>query len=816
MIAFLQQKLFQLALLATLTCTLSACGGGGSGSGTTQSDTANINNNTSNNTVPPTQNRDPIANAGIDFSISEQQTVTLVGNGLDPDGDTLSFIWQQVSGPVVTISNANNQNASFLAPPTDVEVTLEFRLTVIDNNAGSSSDNILIQITNDELPIANAGEDQTIDEQSPGILDGVASNDPDGGSLNYLWTQVSGVEVRLDNSASSQATFTAPAISQLSELIFQLTVTDEIGNSAIDTVNVTVNALPVGAIPLDANRFLSFINQSSPLFQETEETAQAYYTAIDPQGLKQSLQSWMSSNGFDQGSDARTVYRNAADLGFGRVMSMRTNADGSSAAFVENYLTLDEAVTAVVTGDRSGLLATVAMEYSAHPDDPNGVMYTKFYTFGANDERITKIDLDGRGEKFQPGLCVVCHGGRPKSLVNAVYPDNGDTGAHFLPWDLDTFEYSDNPLYTRNVQESEFKKLNQAVLKTYPKILTEIPGQWTGNASRETIQGWYGDDTNLPAATFNGGFVPIGWRTPTNGGPINNPSDVEDLYLKVVGPNCRACHIQRGRKVENNMQGELIDFTTYAKFYDYKDQIIELIFDQGKMPSAKVTFNNFWSENDGEVAAEILGVHLGVNSLVRRPGRPIANPGLSRQAPIGNVQLSGEASLFAQTFNWSFTDNGKPANSNAILANNTTEKPTLITDVPGAYRVQLVVNNGLIDSEPVTTTIVALNGISPITFSGDIVPIFTNDCQSCHSIGLAASVTGIPVRFDDSSTLYPNIVTYINFEDISASPILTKATGQQHGAGVLAREGFDLSAGSANQSNYNKFIAWISEGAENN
>ena len=43
-----------------------------------------------------------------------------------------------------------------------------------------------------------------------------------------------------------------------------------------------------------------------------------------------------------------------------------------------------------------------------------------------------------------------------------------------------------------------------------------------------------------------------------------------------------------------------------------------------------------------------------------------------------------------------------------------------------------------------------------------------------------------------------------------------KAAGQQHGAGVLPREGFDISEEAANQDNYNKLKEWISEGAENN
>ncbi len=813
---------FKLVFLGLLVIIASGCGGGG-GSGNNGNDQADSSSNTTPNVddnaniADPAQNNLPIANAGSDFSVGERRVVTINGSGSDPDGDAILFQWSQISGIPVVLNDAATSNMSFIAPATDVTIALEFRLTVDDNNGGSASDDILVLITNDSPPIANAGNNQAVNEQNTVVLDGTASADPEGNIAGYSWAQLSGVIARLNDAASSQPEFLAPVVAEPTDLIFELTVTDEIGNIGSDVVTITVNPVQAGPVPADADRFLSFLNLSSPLFQETQETADAYYVAIDPQATKTTLDLWKSANGFDLGADASAVYRNAADLGFGRIMYIRTNADGSAASYVENYATLEEAVVAVESGVRNGLLATVAMEYSAHPDDPNGVKYTKFYTFNGNDERVTKIDLDGRGEKFQPGLCTVCHGGRPKLLVNGIYPDNGDVDAHFLPWDLDTYEFSENPLFTREAQEEEFKKLNQAALATYPDPNAVNSGTWSGNASRELIEGWYGDDgANLPAATFDGNFVPIGWRTVENGGPADNPADVEELYLKVVGPNCRACHIQRGQNFTDSTQSEFIDFTTYEKFSNYRDQIIDLVFDQGKMPDANVTFTNFWSEKDGVVAAELLGVHFGVNTTIRRPGRPIANPGLSRDAPIGNVQLSGEASSFAQTFAWSFAANGKPVNSDATIIGDAAARPILVTDMPGAYRVQLIVSDGVTQSEPAFVTIISLNGINAKSFASDIVPIFTNDCRSCHSVGLSNSVAGIPVLYDDSTTLYSNILPYINFEDITKSPIVTKPTGQQHGAGVLPREGFDLSGNLADQSNYDKLIEWIAEGAENN
>jgi len=805
----LNLKLSKVIFLFFCLLVVSACGGGGGGS------SSDVNENTRSQ-LP--ENQSPVANAGTDITVSENQNIILSGSGFDPEGDALLFRWVQIAGTPVILINDQTQNVSFLAPQVENDITLEFNFVLTDSYDNSSSDNIVITVVNDELPIANAGDDIVTNEQSLVVLDARNSIDEGGQIINYTWTQLSDVKINFDDANSVRPSFTAPVTSEVIQLNFLLTVTDNSGNTATDDVSVMVNPLPAGDIPLDGSRFLTFLNQSSPLFQESQASADAYYAAIDPRSEKLTLDAWRTINGFDAGTDARAVYRNAADLGFGRVMSFRSNSDGTAAAYVENYATLDEAVTAVETGERTGLLATVAMDYSPHPDDLNGDKYTKFYIFNGNDERVTNIDLDGRGEKFQPGLCNVCHGGRPKQLVNGIYPDNGDTGAQFLPWDLDTYEFSTKPLFTREAQEEEFKKLNQAVLAIYPNSLTAKQGQWSGNPSRELIQGWYGDNGDvLPSPNFNGDFVPLGWRTPENGGPSDNPPDVETLYLKVVGPNCRACHIQRGNQFEINNQAELIDFTSYAKFIAYKEQIIDLVYDQGKMPDALVTFNNFWSEKDGVIAAEVLGVHLGINALERRPGRPIANAGVSRQAPLGNVQLSGVASAFAQTFQWSFTANGKPANSQATIVGATTENPSFFADMPGVYNIQLIVSDNVQQSEPAVVTVVALNGVEEKSFAQDIMPIMASTCISCHSEGLETSLEGIPIRFDQLATLYSNITAYINTENIFSSPILTKPSGFQHGAGELPREGFDLSNDAqADRDNYDVFVQWISEGMKNN
>jgi hypothetical protein len=423
-------------------------------------------------------------------------------------------------------------------------------------------------------------------------------------------------------------------------------------------------ALPV---PGGSAIFLRFLES----FQsEDANTADAYYEAVDPFDRRLTLKAWLVNAGFlasettpwtgpgsaipdlstpagdsqiqvdeANGGSARATYVNGADLGFGRRMYLRTNPGGALASYVENYGTdrtlfpqdnglprffdvpngdaLQQNILDVVKSrNPNGLVATVVMEFVAPDQDPTGPKRTTFYVYGANGQRvgINGLNLDGRGDKGNPGVCLVCHGGKPQALVNGVYPNFGDTGAYFLPWDVPTFIFDgdpDGPLgvtaepgFSRADQEKNFRELNRAVLMHHSQAATfdEVSGLRRQVAPVEMIKGWYGG-ADLPNDTFDEDFVPRGWRPNAERGI---PPGARRIYREVIGPTCRACHAQRDSS---------LDFATFKGFDTFRDEIMNLTFtapfalshgviddsparpgdDRAVMPLALRTYENFWN-----------------------------------------------------------------------------------------------------------------------------------------------------------------------------------------------------------------------------
>jgi hypothetical protein len=372
--------------------------------------------------------------------------------------------------------------------------------------------------------------------------------------------------------------------------------------------------------PMDPDSFLTLLETNVP---EDSTTAAAYYDTVDPDGKKTTYAEWLVETGFldsvadyhDTGplainADKTVVHLNEADLGFVRVMSSRCDPRCSHRnpkiySVIENYLSFDNAA------NRVNRLASVTMEWTSPADGSQpSRRYVTFYAYtGAGERNVVNSggvlvpfapDLDTRGTKEVPGLCNSCHGGAPRNLkADGTYRGKGDTGALFLPLDLDNFAFDPNRrALTRRKQERAYKELNKMALVTHASIEEddEVAGISRLPAGHELIEGWYGGP-GMPSKKFNGEFVPAGWLPPAA------PEGFAELYLGAVAPACRSCHAQQGRS---------LDFGTYAGFMVFEDAHQDLVLriecgldddpstrgsgndDQAVMPLALETYKRFW------------------------------------------------------------------------------------------------------------------------------------------------------------------------------------------------------------------------------
>src|ERR671923_1953606 len=112
------------------------------------------------------------------------------------------------------------------------------------DSATSGSTHLIVNKPPNQLPTADAGSDFSVNEGTTGVQLQGSGSDPDGTISSYKWEQVvSGSEptVTLTDENTATAKFDAPSVSTNTELTFKLTVTDNDGATATDSVKVTIN-----------------------------------------------------------------------------------------------------------------------------------------------------------------------------------------------------------------------------------------------------------------------------------------------------------------------------------------------------------------------------------------------------------------------------------------------------------------------------------------------------------------------------------------------------------------------------------------------
>jgi hypothetical protein len=202
-------------------------------------------------------NLPPIADAGVDQTVNEGDTVVLDGsNSSDSDGTIAAYLWEQTGGKAVSLSDSTTAQPTFTSPNAGLQgESLTFTLTVTDNQGLQNSDEVTISVSwQNEPPTADAGSDLMVIESETVTLDGSNSSDPDGSIAAYYWVQTgAGPTIALRDATAARQEFMAPPAGLSGEILtFELTVEDAHGLQSTDIVTITINDNGISGFPDDA------------------------------------------------------------------------------------------------------------------------------------------------------------------------------------------------------------------------------------------------------------------------------------------------------------------------------------------------------------------------------------------------------------------------------------------------------------------------------------------------------------------------------------------------------------------------------------
>jgi hypothetical protein len=165
----------------------------------------------------------------------------------DADGSIAGYQWSQVSGP--SIATLTNSNLSIASAGNLIAGTYQFRLIVTDNKGatGTSTTSIVVSAANstNKKPIANGGGNKSYQTTASSFsLDGSGSTDSDGSITAYSWNQVAGPGTTELAAPNSETTTVSKFVE--GSYKYALTVTDDDGAKATDTVTINIIPAAVG------------------------------------------------------------------------------------------------------------------------------------------------------------------------------------------------------------------------------------------------------------------------------------------------------------------------------------------------------------------------------------------------------------------------------------------------------------------------------------------------------------------------------------------------------------------------------------------
>ena len=704
------------------------------GGGSTATDTA----------VFTTINRPPVANAGTDASGVVGARVLFDGRlSTDPDGDRITYSWSVRSAPTHSRRALTNPTAARPSLVLDRPGTYVLELVVADGRTTSVADQVVVTTTNTR-PVANAGRDQAVVLGARVTLDGGRSYDVDEQLLTYSWT--------LRRPTRSAAVLTDP-------LSVRPTFVPDVAGSYVATLTVSDGTLTHSA---STTASTANIRPSARVDSGGQGLAVGAIVQLDGTGSADAngnLLSYSWTLTRPAGSAATISDATAprpsltADLA-GRYTAALVARDAASAS--------PSVSTVFVTGNK----APVA---NAGPDQSA--------TVG------TVVRLDG-SESTDPDGNELGHGwafvSKPTGST-AVLSAAGDVRPTFLP-DL-AGTYVLQLIVFDGVALSPADTVVVATLDNLPPVADAGPDQVVTPGTAVTLDGSASSDADLDTLGYKWALT----SRPTASAavlslagtpaPVLTPDVPGDYVIQlVVSDGVAASNLDTVVVTTGNARpvasagadgtvppGSPVSLDGTASSDANGDALTYAWALVSRPPGSAALLDDpnaatpaFTADRPGVYVAQLvvrdavsqsLADTVVVTAAVSGNRRPLAVPSAPASVTAGaTVQLDGSASSDPDsdplTFSWTFVS--MPAGSGAILQGASSALPTFRADLPGLYKVQLVVNDGSEDSLPVQ---VSINGNAPPVA---IACADTADCPKVRLISPADLPHEVMLRGTDS------------------------------------------------------------------
>ena len=711
---------FRVLFVSLLASLLVACGGGGS-SGC--SAVLGILPGAGCSSSP---NTPPVANAGLTQNVTVGSLVTLDGSASrDANNESLTYLWQltaKPTGSLAALSSATSAKPTFTA---DLAGTYTVSLVVNDgkDNSPAATSSVFSSVSN-SAPVANGGANQSVTVGSVVTLDGTASSDANRDSLTYKWSLSNvpaGSGATLSSVISPNPKFTADLAGTYTAILI---VNDGKADSLSSVVIVTAsgaNSAPVanagvaqsvklndtvtldGTASSDANN--DFITYKWTLVtRPTGSTAVLSSATSSKPTFKADVSgtyvaSLIVNDGkVDSAAAATTISVSSANA------DPIANAGNNQNVTVGTTVTLDGTNSSDANRDQltyrwvlvskpTGSAAVLTNPTSAKPVFVADLVGTYVSSLIVNDGRVDSTTVSTTVTATVVNALPVANAGTNQSVILGTITLDGsassDANGDALTYKWVLLNKPTNSNAALSSTTSAKPTFNADIAGVYVFTLQVNDGKVDSSVATVSITA---SSANVAPVANPGAAQSVVLGTITLDGSTSSDANGDALTYKwalLSKPTNSNAALSSISAAKPTFAADL------AGVYVFSLQV-----NDGKLDSAVVTTT---------VTASAVNV------------APVANPGAIQSVVLGLVTLDGSGSTDANgdtlTYKWVLL--AKPIGSAAALSSTTTAKPTFTADLVGVYVASLVVSDGKLSSEILTTTVTAAAAnVAPVANAG--------------------------------------------------------------------------------------------------